>query len=141
MNWKDCDKDNLFRKVFTLDYNLERRIKMLKEILEEKYRTKLLLVVVQGARTDESNEEYYQKKYGETWRKYYNKNSLHVVRADTGNTLRAADIGFIREDNGQRLTGQEIYRIIQEHYLFGNVGVDELFVHVDTLIRTWVYKV
>lgn len=140
MYYKDFDTENVFEESFDVDPNLERRITMLQDLLEERYRCKFNLVIVQGARTDKSNEEYYQKKYGEEWKRYYRQSSLHVVKPETGMMLRAVDIGFETEDR-RRITGQEIYRVIQENYLFGNVGIADYYVHVDVLIRTWKYMI
>ncbi len=139
MNCERFDIDNLFDQPFQVDKHLLGRLTTLKGILEKKYRSILKTIIVQGARTEQSNIEYYQKKYGEAWEKFYNKNSLHVVRKETGNILRALDIGFEKE-SGERISGVEIYRTIQENALFNQVGIADNYVHVDLLTRSWTYN-
>ena len=108
------DIDNLFKEEFIVDPYLIKSLGTLKHVLELKYRCDLKEIIVQGARTDDSNIEYYQNKYGGDWKKFYNKNSLHIVKEETGSMLRATDVGYERE-NGKRLSGDEIYRAIQEN--------------------------
>ena len=139
MNCEKFDIDNLFDYPFQVDKHLLGRMTQLKILLEAKYRASLTTIIVQGARTDESNKEYYQKKYGESWEKFYNARSLHIVRKDTGNMLRAVDIAFETE-KGERITGQEIYRTIKDNFLFSTVGIADNYVHVDVLIRAFHYR-
>jgi hypothetical protein len=139
IDYRAFDVDCLFDEPFIVDKNLISRIETLREVLEKKYRSTVSLIIIQGARTDTSNLEYYQKKYGDDWKKFYNARSLHVVKEDTGNILRAADIGFVLP-NGERISGQIIYRAIQEIALFSNVGIADTYVHVDCLLRSWKYQ-
>ena len=139
MNYSDFDIDNLFvNKPFEVDKHLLIRLQMLKDALIDRYREEPKLIIIQGARTEESNIEYYQIKYGDSWKKHYCKNSLHVIKEETGNILRAVDIAF-ELANGSRISGIILSRIVQERYLFSNVGISKNYIHVDVLVRTWFY--
>jgi hypothetical protein len=122
-----------------IDAHLQRNIHILQNLLELELKERLIFILIEGARTEDENIEYYQNKYGENWKKYYNSNSLHIVKESTGNILKAMDIAFKKED-GSYLPGRDILKVIQDNFLFSNVGVAENYVHVDVMIRTWYYK-
>lgn len=140
MNFRQFDPNNLFdSNLFVVDRHLIRSLRLLHSELEKRYRCKLIQVIVDGARTVEFNKELYQNKYGKEWKNYYSANNLHVIQENTGAILRAVDVAYEKE-NKERIKGQELYRVIQDLYLFSNIGIADTYVHVDTFVRVWRYK-